>query len=398
MRKKTIFSFMLASLLMAGMSSCDKTTDGAAAPQGESGTMKVVLGFDQTKTYATSTAKPTTSWQKNIKSVAIFLTDNNGEIKYAQPIEYSGDNNTDQQEKTLTGVPVGSYTAYVFANWDQGDHKDASKATWTVAAAKGRNIADLYMDAMASSDFETDKHQTSEANSKGYDQAPEIFVAKVDNVVIEADKEKAAKFSLTRIVSLFRVRIDQSVNTNENRNNTINFKDDKASLRIRRIKTGTTVTGTTHSNSGVTPENTVFYAKGAFSGENPSADYSQGEVLTDKFTSWKDVILIPAGSKDTSAEKLDVVITGITTDGTYVPAGEESACPAGSQIAWAGAVNAALTANGILEVNLTLQSAGTLVDPTNPDHPVPTPTEYGSLKVQVSLSDWGNIESTSIIM
>lgn len=125
--------------------------------------------------------------------------------------------------------------------------------------------------------------------------------------------------------------------------------------------------------------------------------------MTDQFKSWNDVILFPAGSATVGAEKLDVVVTGITT-ADYVPAGYPKTiggvlvekAPAGSQIAWAGAVTAELTGNGILELNLTLLSAGQWVDPTNPDKPLPEPQEYGNLEIKVGLVEWGAIQQVNI--
>ena len=165
----------------------------------------------------------------------------------------------------------------------------------------------------------------------------------------------------------------------------------------------------------------MFFALGAFNEAQTATGYSADTVLTDNFTSWKDVILIPAGHATTSAEKLDVVVTGIVKTGeTYVPAGYpkqepnpnydpngpkdntnpeyitiESA-PEGSQIAWAGAVTAVLTANNILELNLTLKSTGTWVDPTEPDKPLPQPEEYGNLEIKVDLAPWGSIASVDM--
>ena len=63
-------------------------------------------------------------------------------IKSAQTIPYDLNNDLLAQTKTVQGVPVGTYDVYVFANWDQGDYD------WSVAAAKGRQIKDLYMSCL----------------------------------------------------------------------------------------------------------------------------------------------------------------------------------------------------------------------------------------------------------
>lgn len=443
MKRKNFFTtLMMGAALIAGLASCNKESDPAGdADDGATGSVKITLGFDKAPgTYATtpSTAKPGTSWQQNIHSLAIFFTDG-GVIKNAQSIEKP--NSTDMAEvtRTINNVPAGTYTVYVFANWDQGDNVNGRN--WSMATAKGRNIKDLWIDALESDAYNgnTDKninaykHPTSEANSVGYEEAPEVFVAFKENVTIEADKttdEGAGQlYTLTRIVSLVRVRIDQSVDILQNLNDKITFQDGNASLRIRRIRTGinllytdATLNDNTHRAQANAQDN-VFFAQGAFNDADTGTGYTTGTVLTDNFTSWKDVILIPAGSDDNSKEKLDVVVTGIVKTGeTYVPAGYpkqvdnpnydpngpqddtnpeyitiESA-PEGSQIAWAGAVTAVLTANNILELNLTLKSTGTWVDPTDPDKPLPQPEEYGNLEIKVNLEPWGSITSVDMEM
>lgn len=419
MRKNRFLSLMMAAAMLVGATSCDKEAGNDGSESLETGMLKVTLDFakpsSNAATYAptASTAKPSTTWQGNIKSLAIFFTDNSGLIKAAQAIPYDLNNDLLTQTKTVQGVPVGTFDVYVFANWDQGDHD------WSVAAAKGRQIKDLYMRALTNGDYAGYKHQTSEANSNGYKEAPEVFVAKHSNITIVADQTitDPATYQLTRIVSLVRVRIDQSQDNANNHNDLINFQDVNASLRIRRINTGinllyTDATRTTTTNRTETDaNNAVFFAKGAFKNSEPTTGYSAGKILTDQFKSWNDVILIPAGSGTVGAEKLDVVITGITT-ADYVPAGYPKMmdvdhnpatpdvlvekAPAGSQIAWAGAVTAELTGNGILELNLTLLSAGQWVDPTNPDKPLPKPLEYGNLEIKVGLVEWGAIQQVNI--
>lgn len=420
---------MVAAATLMGLSSCNKDAEGGVVggdPMG-SGSMKITLGFDsaESATYATaSTAKPSTSWKNNIQSLGVFFVEkSSGEIKNAQSVPFDNTKvDLAEQTKTIKGIPAGTYDVYVFANWDQGGHTDVNKADWSIATAKGRKIQDLYVDALASTTYDAYKHTNAEADSKGYDEAPEVFVAMHTGITITADEtfQDETAYALTRIVSLVRVRIDQSVNNDENKNNLITFQDANASLRIRRIHTGATLQ---YSEANMTTttrrfesdaSNSVFFAQGAYKHEDPSTGYSSGKILTDNFTSWKDVKLIPAGSTTAAAEKLDVVITGITTNGEYVPAGfpkkidmdgagpGEAAlvekAPQGAQIAWAGAVDYVLKGNGIMELNLTLLSAGQWVNPEVPDLPLPEPQEYGNLEIKVGLADWGAIESVDMNM
>lgn len=422
---------MMGAALIAGLASCNKDAEsgGGDDPAG-TGSLKITLGFEKAPaTYAAatpSTAKPTTTWERNINSLAIFFVDEASDvIKNAQSITLGNLQTTQTDgERTITvpGIPTGTYSVYVFANWDSGD---LDNMPWTVSTAKGRDIKDLYIRSFESLTYGTYKHKTSEADSNGYDEAPEVFVAKHTNITIPADNTytDGTAYALTRIVSLVRVRIDQSEGIEMNHNDLIDFQDNDASLRIRRIKTGVnlkytdaTMSTTTDRNEG-DAINAVFFADQGFSSVEPTDDdgydvTGDKKVLTDNFTSWKDVILIPAGSENTGAEKLDVVVTGIVTEDAddptrvYVPAGypktvggvKVESAPKGSQIAWAGAVSHQLTANGILELNLTLLSAGQWVDPDDPEKPLPTPETYGNLKITINLADWGDITSKDMPM
>lgn len=420
MKRKNFFvTLMMGAALIAGLASCNKDSDPVGgADDGATGALSISLAFEKSPaTYAAqSLAIPTTSWANNIKSLAVFFVEN-GVIKNAQTVPYDNTKNdiADQPNRVINGIPAGTYDVYVFANWDQ-----RSTIDWSIATAKGRNIVDLYMDAVKSTTYDgykdynaTSNPNGSEANSVGYDEAPEVFVAFKKNVQIVADKTTdgngvakgensytPATYKLTRIVSLVRVRINQLEDNTNNHNDAIDFQTGEASLRIRRIKTGinltydpTTVTdanaetmllGTVRRNAiaglddkvnlGITAKNTVFFAKGAFESMDPTTGYnSNGTILSGNFKSWKDVMLIPAGyPKDTDGDGENDVLTA----------------PQGVQIAWAGAVTATLKGNCILELNLTLRGAGTWVDPTDPDKPLPQPEEYGNLEITVGLADW----------
>ena len=300
---------MMGAALIAGLASCNKDSDPVGgADDGATGALSISLAFEKSPaTYAAqSSAIPITSWANNIKSLAVFFVEN-GVIKNAQTVPYDNTKNdiADQPNRVINGIPAGTYDVYVFANWDQ-----RSTIDWSIATAKGRNIVDLYMDAVKSTTYDgykdynaTSNPNGSEANSVGYDEAPEVFVASKENVQIVADKTTdgngvakgengytPATYKLTRIVSLVRVRINQLEDNTNNRNDAIDFQTGEASLRIRRIKTGINLTydpitvtdanaetmllGTVRRNAiaslddkvnpGITAKNTVFFAKGAF--------------------------------------------------------------------------------------------------------------------------------------
>lgn len=413
MKKNQIFSMMLAAAVAFGAASCDKTTEGAGdVSTGGTGELAINFAFNEqeaTRATTKSTAKPTTTWKDNIKSVAIFCAQG-GTVKYAQSITNinfgaAGQDNGSAQQCILTGVPASTtpYDVYVFANWDQGDRSVTNALD--VTTAKGRRVVDLYMEALSAAQDAEGYKAPSEADTKFYKEAPEIFVAKQSNITVVKDQQVTVPnaFALTRIVGLVRVRInphDQAAKDH------IDFKHANASVRIRRINTGSNLDKTTRT-LGATPEKTTFFSKGAFKHEEPTLadnyDVTAGKkILTDDFKYWKDMILFPGGTAGTG-NKFDLVITGITKDGQYVPAGRPSNKPAGqgSQIAWIGGVTGELTANNILELNCKIVSAGNLVvDPTDPDAggDLPGAEDYGKLQITVNLVDWGNITSVDMEM
>lgn len=410
---------MMGAALVVGLASCEKNTDGGGNIDPEAtGSLMVTLNFDKNvSSYATTSKKPTTTWKDNIHDLAIFFVEENGTtIKVARNIPFDANDNLTAQTKTIEGVATGTYDIYVFANWTVSA---TDRLTWNVNTAAGRNIKDLYLWAWANNDYDNYKHKTNEADSKGYQEAPEIFVAKHTGIKIDADQitdETTNPYNLTRIVSLVRVRINQDEETDFNKNDRISFTDENASLRIRRINTGINLDGET-TREVEDPEqstNFVFFSKGAFLTEEPTTGYSTGDPILDvdnNFTLWKDMILNPAGAETGENIKLDVVLTGIVEGTDYVPVGypkdEEQEdgsfvkveyAPVGSQIAWQGSVSYKLVPNGIMELNLTLRGAGSWVDPEDPDKPVPGPTETGDLKISVGLTEWGSIESVDMDM
>ena len=143
-------------------------------------------------------------------------------------------------------------------------------------------------------------------------------------------------------------------------------------------------------------EQAVLYVKGKFNDADPEGGYSTGTILdpTNKLTLWKDIRLLPGGSETESKEKFDIVLIGKAPAG-YIPLSHTTGLTAPALVAWSGAVQKGVTANNILEVNLTLNSRGKWLD--DPDDPgIPEPGQYGDVTIDVNLADWGSIESTDI--
>lgn len=426
-----------ATALVAGLGSCSKDTAGEPGYEGDPGTGSVTVsfGFDRSaSTYATaSTAKPTTSWKDNIKDLVILFVDpSTGTIKDSRVLEVPTANSITNQTFTMINIKAGTYTAYVLANAAQNNVTRPNDVT--ISALTGRVISQVLLEAVACTSGE-DGYYTPQAPENGgtatvekpYKPAPEIFAACKTNFKVEANRnnEMSDPFKLTRLVSLFRVRINHTVGVDASvQNDKIHFDDAKASLRIRRtpMQVGFTQDGNyTYAKKIDDFQSTEYkdfgqyltFSGGAFLSGNPENGYNGGTVINESegFKYWKDVMIFPGGAVDPAEgpnlsqderdkigySKFDIVLIAKADEG-YVPAGATKPFDAkGGYVAWTGAISGKVTANNILEVNTTLKTAG--IDIVDPEKPViPEPETYGNLEIQINLAEWGTITSTDIEM
>lgn len=402
---KNIFKSTLCVLALSlGVFSCSTETPGSDIEgepgHGKSGQVLINLGFDKAPStqavYPTSTAKPTTSWTDNIKDLHIlFVSTADNRVKAARELQLPEDGTTGTHNFILQNIPASPadshYNVYVVANSATGSNIER---TWEPAAAVGYEVSSLLMKLREKSLGEkpTPPAEDPEKDSKGYEEPAEIFIGVLPNVDIRADQNNTlSTITLKRAVSMMRVRINQSLSGN----NSVNFKVDEASFRIRRVGTSVNVLSTV-SFASPKREQAVLYVKGKFNDVDPVSGYSTGTILdpTNNLTLWKDIKLLPGGSETESKEKFDIVLIGQAPAG-YVPLGHTTPLAAPALVAWSGAVQKGVTANNILEVNLTLNSRGKwLNDPDDPG--VPEPGQYGDVTIDVNLADWGSIESTDI--
>lgn len=390
-RKILILSFML--LIVAFFSSCSKE-GGKDNPGDEGGKLTISFGFDSSgpETMATqSTAKPTTSWKENIKDLLILFVDPHGKVSDARNIDVPQVNDILDKKFVFTNLVANktgeAYTVYLVANSQQTAIN--ANGGWNASNCKGRNISTLLMDLVVNPAFT--QEGGADDGASGFLEPAEIFLASKTNVEINPDANTdltGSPFTLTRAISLLRVRINQSKNGND----VIDFKQGNASFRIRRASNNLTVDGAYTRGDG----KSMIYMQGAFDDQEPTAGYAGGTILDipNKFTLWKDIKMFPGGSTTTGSQKFDVVLVGYAPAG-YVALGQKTLPAGGGDVAWGGAVNEIAAANGILEINLTLESAGKWVDdPTEPG--IPEPGQYGSIEIKVNVADWGTITSLDI--
>lgn len=387
---RTIYVLLVAALVAVGMTACSKdNTTANGTDENSVGEVRVTLGFGkstETKAIASSTAKPTTAWNKNIKDLMILFVED-GKVKDARKIfslPAAGD--ISSQTFTLTNIKTSAsgkkYTVYVIANSQQA----SIKADWNENSCVGQLVTALLMKLVVNPEFTP--QGAAEAGAVGYSEPAEIFVGKTTNVIIADGEPATITTSLERAVSMLRVRINQSLNGND----LVDFTGNTASCRIRRATTAITPE-IALSKGGKTD---VLYTKSPFLTTEPASGYEGGTILnpSEKITLWKDIRMLPGGSTSISAEKFDVVLIGRAQAG-YVPLGKTTGLAQPADVAWTAAVSTAIGRNEILEINLILQRAGAwLEDPENPG--IPDVGEYGNADVEVNLVPWGNIVSEDI--
>ena len=398
---------MLALSLGAFSCNTENPADKGVSPgDGQTGEVTINLGFGktpQTQAYPQSTRKPSTSWNQNIHDLQILFVDRGSQMIKAVrelPLPTAGD--IAAKPFVLQNIPASAspYDVYVIANSGTGN----IVRPWEPAGSVGFTIQSriLQLKEKALGEKPAPPAEDPEKDSKGYEEPSEIFVGVLPNVTVGADQTNdftGSPIELTRIVSLLRVRINQSMTASAS-NQTVDFKTADASFRIRRVGTSIDPQGLV-TFAAPKRETAVLYVKGAFNDAEPQSGYGPGSILDPGtgLTLWKDILLFPGGSATTGNEKFDIVLIG-HAPATYVPLGKTTAIGGnGGLVAWTGAVQKPVAANGILEVNLTLNSSGKWIDdPNDPEPGIPTPGAFGNVEINVELVEWGNIESDDIIL
>lgn len=383
-----------AVMLLMGVTSCNKVNE-TNPDEGKTGnlTISFLIGDEENGTRAaTSTAKPITEWSK-ISNMMIMFTDASGLVQDARDITNVPTSGAAQLESTFMSVKANStapgWITYIVGNYP---------SSWTAGNVVGQNISALTITADPLAAYATSPHFL--AGSTGYGEAPEVFVARA-NTVINPDTNndlRSTPFTLARVVSLIRVRIDQTPNDNTK----VEFATN-GMFSVRRATTTYSLSGTyTYTGGATSPGSyvpaatngsSVFYASGGMNTVNPSAsDYSNNGTLvgSDNISLWKDYLIWSGGHATSGGSKFDIVLSGTTTDATYVPFGQTATVLAGTRVFWSGAVDQHVGPNQILELKIKLNTRGTTI--------VPPIGSYGDLQIAVNLLPWGDIIGEDVIL
>lgn len=405
-RKSSLWAWALLALF-AGITSCSQDSDNdRSGEEGKSG--KLTISFTipaetQTRAMLPSTAKPVTTWANISRAMIIFVDPGTNMVKDARAVTLptSGSAAT---TNAYTGVVANAagYDAYIIGNFP---------STWAVGTMKGQNLSTLTFTAPTATDYNGSVH--FDTGSTGYGEVEDIFVAKQTNVIVNADDNNThgTAFALTRINSLFRVRLDANTHASTTKNDKIDFAKPTTMVSIRRAATGYLLTGSTtypiqpsgtatspgsYSFANATKALNVFFKADAMKDTNPTAATHSNHttLLAGEVTFWNEYKIFPGGSNATGAgtglNKFDIVLSGVTKDGTYIPSGSTTPVSAGTRIYWSGQVQNAVGPNQILELNIMLETAGTTT--------LPPVGAYGNLEISVSLAQWGDINSSYLPM
>lgn len=398
---------MAAALAMlVGGISCSKDNSGQKESNGQ-GNLVINFGFEEaTKAPTSDKVVPITTWTNNIKEMSLLLV-NGGIIKDVRNITIENANNHNEITRMFEGIEAGTYEAYIIANYNQtttpfGAGKVNPSST-IGSTLKGSNINSLLFNlATVASPIGNDP-----AGSTVMGEPAEIFLAKQTGITITADNTYThpTAFKLTRAVSLLRVRINQAYNPTlypgSVDNTGVDFKTQgKTNLRLRLhgtgINVGTAANATTapYGIEGITAltanSSYVLYSDKKFKTATDfvASQYGNGADMglnNDDFTLWNEYMMLPGGSKTTGALKFNVALGGWAPQG-YLANSSTGTVPVpqgGAMVYWAGQVTGDIAPNGIIELNLRLETAGTI----GPD--VPPVADFGNLVIDVDLTEWG---------
>lgn len=399
--KKSIFLLALSAAVAFGAASCSKTSENNP----ETGTAKLTIEYGFSKSVEgrapESNAKPATNWNANIKSLTLILTNTSGTIlRVENPDPPTESGMAMKTISTLAGIASGDYNVYLIANASSAVTSSPHGATGisssyelTQSALLNKNISLLTFSMVAATGMPTGDPAITACK-----EPTEIFWAKTASPITISGASETATLHLERYVSLLRIRINKNVAGYEF-NSGIDFTTADASMLLRRTK-GSNIMA---SSGAVTGASTAIFSKKPFKTANPaSTEYNPvnmglGTAGTDDFSCWNDYLILPGGDTGPNAVNtgFNLLLVGTAPVG-YVPIGNdgnEKPAISGSPkpVFWVAGVNGAVAHNGIMEINVKLQSRGI-------DDVILPPVNYGDLMIEADLLGWGAVESVTLPM
>lgn len=406
--KKLFLSLVIITYLFSACSN-DDSQDTMKVVEGS---LKGKIAFEATNNSengdlsslraASSTAIPQTTWD-NIKQVQMFLYDSTGKVAFSYIIKPT----STTQEFTWTNVPTGTYRLALVANVKSSTDNVATSldkgTTWS--EFNDYNVRKLLINDNVYIDLKKTTfpsgHQFA-ASHMAYAETSEIFTAYKDGVVIQEGLTtdlSGTPLQLKREVSLMRVRINKSA-----LGNNVHFDSPSNLIAIQRVPVGFGLK-TTSFDGGIydlasDPNRIMIGASGVetFKTANPTSGYAPTTILTDKFTLWHDIMVLPntSASEDKGSLPLPAnsrkyhIIISAQVDAGYKFANGTTALIS-QPVYWTATINDVFAKNKIREINITISSPG---DPIIPEEPQPV----GGLSIEVGApEDWNSNISVSDI-
>lgn len=381
--KKVFNSFYVLMLLF--LSSCASNENVDTTTKGTSGTLVTKINFGSvTRANAESSGVPNTSWN-DVKQVQLFLYKKTtpNEVAYSaifNPSEIS-ETATGQKTLTWTNVPTGEYNLALVANINSAS--DAIRTSWdngsnwnTFDAYNVRGKSGIFVDSKEGVTADFPQGHTWQSSDLPYSQPSEVFATyKNDGITIgTGDNVIPGDLTLKREISLMRVRVDRTKSELAN----VNFNHDKSFIVIHRLPKGLEFGFEKSSVSQISIDDRILIgSKGVstFKEQDPlTDDYSVGtKIIDSKHTLWQEIKVFPntLGTQDTDAIAKDsrqyfIVIAGWAPAGYLYADGVTKAPEGGAPVYWYGLIRGVFSPNVIREVNLTIKSTGTEVNPPNP--------------------------------
>ncbi|WP_291528902.1 FimB/Mfa2 family fimbrial subunit [Bacteroides sp. UBA939] len=431
MRKKVILMWSLFAAMT--FSACTENED---APETENVEFSIELDFSGSAgTRAASTnAIPVTSWDI-IDKIQFFLYDKTtGVVKFsAVETPTAGNFNegnppalSPKKKYVYTSVPAGTYKLVAVASTTAKPLTNitpfgaTNDAAWDKFNVLDKNISSLYMTHKAIVDGDNDPVWPAFMDNTEfvdpatamipYQEPAEIFLGTTLNdadVVVTGNQMNSAAITLTREVSLMRVRIDVKSNAN------VAFAGtgaDASSVLIRhlpeKMNIGAGTAGGVNSVYNATTLKAVqFITEGinTFKTADPvvnagyGADASKLKIVDANFKLWRDIIVFPnsdraaqavtAGGNAIGNRKYLITVTGKAKAGHTLADGTPAVV--GSTVYWTGIIDDKFLPNQIREVNISLNTGG---------YEEPPVTEFGDLTIVVNEpTPWDNNIVTSIV-
>lgn len=403
--KKVLISLMTATLLLSACSNDEKMDD----THEKVGSFTFQVAFEDAgsgeKAGATSTAIPTTSWE-NIKQVQMFLYEKlTGKVAFSYEIRPTGGDGNNVF--TWTNIPTGSYDLALVANVKSNTDNVQTYVNGTTPEqftdfnVRNRILnTDIFMTLKPKN---LPSGHVWGADRVGYAESSEIFTAYREDVTISASTPAVlGTLALLREVSLMRVRVNKKASFLNETGKIVNFADASSFIVIHRMPekfgmktlyTDSVSYGGVFANSNEKHIMVAATGTGTFKTANPTTGYKSPTTIIDSdFTLWRDIIVLPNISKigtpptlsATAADnrKYFVVISAMAPAGYILDNGTELATA--TKIYWSGLIDEVFTPNVIREVNLTIRSRGSIVNPEKP-------TSEGGLTITVgSPEEWNS--------